>query len=259
MAYKIVFFDIDGTLLDEEKKVPADTVEAIRRLQEKGVETVIATGRAPYFFQPLAKQLGITSYVSLNGAYVVHQGKPVYKRVIAPTDLELLVEAAGKNGHPLVFEGAEAFYSNAESHPRVFTSVSSLKVDQPGYDPEFWKKEDIFQVFLHNMVDEEHLYENAVPNLRMIRWHEHAMDVLPASGSKGEGIAKLLEYLELSPSEAVAFGDGLNDIEMLVEAGLGIAMGNSHEEVKPHANYVTTHVSKGGIRNGLVYAGLLEE
>ncbi|NHN35377.1 Cof-type HAD-IIB family hydrolase [Paenibacillus agricola] len=257
MAYKIVFFDIDGTLVNEDKQVPADTIEAIRELQSRGVEAVISTGRAPYFFKPLAELLGIDSFVSLNGAYVVYKGQPLYKRIIPLTSLEALVNHANLHNHSLVFEGSDAFFSNAETHPHVIEAVSSLKVDLPGYDADYWKTTDIYQVFLHCQAEEEHLYEQALPDLRLVRWHRTAMDVLPLGGSKAQGIAAMLQHLGIEPEEAVAFGDGLNDKEMLTQVGLGIAMGNSHEELKPYADYLTTHIDEQGIRNGLRYAGLI--
>ncbi|WP_336787169.1 Cof-type HAD-IIB family hydrolase [Paenibacillus sp. MMO-177] len=258
MPYKIAFFDIDGTLLDEEKQIPQDTIDAIRELQASGVPAVIATGRAPYFFAPIAEQLGIDSYVSLNGAYVVYKGEAIYRRPIPREDVEILVSHASAHNHTLVFEGHDSFYRNTESHPHVFNSVASLRVAQPGFDPDFWQKEDVYQIFLHCTAGEEHLYGEANPGLRFIRWHETAMDVLTVDGSKAQGIKALLKLLNIAPEEAVAFGDGLNDKEMLEVVGLGIAMGNSHEELKPFANYITTHVSDSGIRNGLVHAGLIK-
>lgn len=258
MSYKIAFFDIDGTLLDEDKQIPQDTIDAIREIQEQGVEAVIATGRAPYFFKDIAEKLAINSFVSLNGAYVVYNGIPVYHNPIPRTDVKALVEHAGLHNHSLVFEGHDAFFSNAEAHPQVFDSVTSLRVAQPGFDPSFWEKADIYQIFLHCEPQDEHLYTDVIPGLRYIRWHPFAMDVLTNDGSKALGIAALLKHLGLTAEEALAFGDGLNDKEMLEIVGLGIAMGNSHPELLPFADYVTTHVSENGIRGGLRHAGLLK-
>lgn len=257
MSYKIVFFDIDGTLINEEKEVPLDTIEAIHALKSSGVEPVIATGRAPYFIKPLAEKLGIESFVCLNGAYAVYRGEPLYKRVITKKSIESLVAIAAKHKHSLVFEGEHSYFSDTAQHPFVFSSVESLKVEHPGYDPEFWKTNDVFQVFLHCESHEEHLYQELISELKLIRWHPYAMDVLPAGGSKAQGIEAMLNLLRISPSESVAFGDGLNDIEMLDFVGLGIAMGNSHKELLPYADYVTSHVDEGGVRNGLVKAGLI--
>ena len=257
MDYKIAFFDIDGTLVNDEKKIPQDTIEAIAEVRRRGVEPVIATGRAPYFFERLAQQLAIDSYVSLNGGYVVYQGKPIYQCPIPRADVEALVKLSTEHCHSLVFEGSSAFYANSEIDPSVQTSVQSLKVDLPGYDPDYWTKEDIYQIFLHCEETDEHLYQEHIPGLRYIRWHKSAMDVLPADSSKAIGINAMLRLLDLSPEESIAFGDGLNDKEMLAAVGLGIAMGNAHQDLIPYANYVTTHVDHGGILNGLKYAQIL--
>ncbi|MFD0589599.1 Cof-type HAD-IIB family hydrolase [Paenibacillus sp. GCM10027627] len=257
MSYKIVFFDIDGTLVNEDKEIPADTVKAIRELKEKGIEPVIATGRAPYFIKPLAEMLGIESYVCLNGGYVVYKGEPLYRREITKSALEKLVALAGRHDHGLVFEGEHTYCSDRESHPFINDAILSLKVDFPGYNPDFWRTDDIFQVFLHCESGDEPLYEELKSEFTLIRWHPQAMDVLPFGGSKAQGIAALLEKLGYTAEDAVAFGDGLNDKEMLHYVGFGVAMGNSHPELLPFANYVTTHVDEQGIRNGLIEAGLL--
>lgn len=257
MSYKIVFFDIDGTLVNEEKEVPADTVKAIRELKEKGIEPVIATGRAPYFVKSLAESLGIESYVCLNGGYVVYKGQPLYKRTIDQTSLETLVALAGKHDHGLVFEGEHTYCCDREDHPFITESVLSLKVDLPTYNPAFWQGNEIFQVFLHCESHEEHLYESLKSDFSLIRWHPLAMDVLPLGGSKAQGIAALLEKLGYTADDAAAFGDGLNDKEMLDYVGFGVAMGNSHPDLLPFANYVTAHVDERGIRIGLIEAGLL--
>lgn len=259
MSYSIVFFDIDGTLINEDKQVPEDTVRAVAELKATGVEAVISTGRAPYFFQPIAEQLGINSFISLNGAYVVYQGQVVYKRVIPRTSIEQLVKHASQHNHSLVYQGDQFYYSNTEENPYVFNSISTLKVDHPHFDPDFWKGSDVFQAFLHCTEEEEAVYKDVFPDLRLVRWHPEAMDVMPVGGSKAQGIEFLLDSLNLKPSQAVAFGDGLNDIEMLSYVGLGIAMGNSHPELFQHADYITTSVDEQGIRNGLIHAGLLKK
>jgi Cof subfamily protein (haloacid dehalogenase superfamily) len=258
MTYKIAFFDIDGTLLNEEKQIPQDAIDALQELKARGVEAVISTGRAPYFFKPIAEQLGIDSFISLNGAYVVYQGKTVFKRAIPRDSMELLVRHAASNNHSLVFEGEEYYYSNAENHPFITDSVNSLRIEQPHFRPDFWESSDVFQAFLHCNEEEEHLYNGVFPDLRLVRWHPQAVDVLMTDGSKAQGIQFLLEKLGLKPEEAIAFGDGLNDKEMLDFVGLGIAMGNSHPDLIAHADYVTTSVDESGIRNGLIHAGLLE-
>lgn len=259
MTYNIVFFDIDGTLVNEEKVIPQDTKEAIKELKAKGVEPVIATGRAPYFLQDLLEELDIESYVCLNGALAVYKGEVIYRNPIAPETVDAFVRTARENGHALCFEGESRYTTDAVSHERVQSSVGSLKVLFPTEDKDFWKNESIYQMFLHTVEGEDQPYECFTDRLTFIRWHADAVDVLPAGGSKAKGIEAMLKQLALDASQAIAFGDGLNDKEMLQYVGLGIAMGNSHPEVIPYADYVTTHVDEQGIRNGLIHAGILDK
>ncbi len=257
MSYKIVFFDIDGTLVNDEKVIPADAVAAIKQLKDHGVEPVIATGRAPYFIQPLLEQLQIDSYVCLNGSYVVYKGQPIFKHPIPKHILEKFVQTATANKHSLVYEGEHQFGTNAEADPFVAEAVLSLKVGLPEYNPDIWKEQDIMQIFLHCESGEEHLYDELRNDFNLIRWHKKAMDVLPLGVSKALGIKAMLEKLGLSMTDAAAFGDGLNDKEMLEAVGFGVAMGNSHPELLPFADYVTSHVDDRGIYNGLVKMGIL--
>ncbi|MEF2246992.1 MULTISPECIES: Cof-type HAD-IIB family hydrolase [unclassified Paenibacillus] len=257
MSYKVVFFDIDGTLVNEEKVIPADTIEAIKQLKESGVEPVIATGRAPYFIQPLLEQLNIESYVCLNGSYVVYKGVPIFKRAISKDVLAKFVSTAEQNKHSLVFEGEHTFSTNGIDDPFVTAAIKSLKVDMPDYNPNFWQEQDVMQIFLHCVSADEHLYDHLREDFTLIRWHDQAMDVLPNGISKAVGVIAMLDKLGISTAEAAAFGDGLNDKEMLDTVGFGVAMGNAHPDLLPFADYITSHVDEKGIRNGLVKAGLL--
>ncbi|MDP4098541.1 Cof-type HAD-IIB family hydrolase [Paenibacillus sp. P96] len=260
MKYKAVFFDIDGTLVNEEKQIPQDTIDAIRELREKDIPVFIATGRAPYYFTHYADQLGIDSFVSFNGSYVEYKGQPVYERAISKETLERLETLALSHNHPIVMQGSQAGYANFEDHEAVAESFYSLRVEVPGYRTHYWKEASVYQALLYCQEQEEHIYTSAetpFDDLHFVRWHRVAMDVIPAGGSKAKGIEAVLKHLGIKREEAVAFGDGLNDKEMLSYVGLGIAMGNAHEEVKPFAKYVTHSVDEGGIRHGLQYAGLL--
>lgn len=257
MNYKIAFFDIDGTLVNEEKVIPQDTLDAIAEIKRLGVEPVIATGRAPYFVKPLLEQVGIESYVCLNGAYAVYKGEAIYRNPIDKQLIEELVLLAKTHNHALTFEGDEYYFADQADHDYVFESVASLKVAQPGVDADYWKKADIYQMFLHILDGEESQYESILDRLHFIRWHQKAVDVLPTGGSKAQGIEQVLKLLGLTREQAIAFGDGLNDKEMLEYVGFGVAMGNSHPDVIPYADFVTTDVDNQGIRNGLIEAGIL--
>lgn len=256
--YKIVFLDIDGTLVNNDKTISTNTKRAIHQLKQNGVEVVLATGRPPYHFTTFASELGIKSFVSFNGAYVCYEGKIIQATTINQKHIEKLVELSRENNHPLVFSNHEKSVSNHPGHLDVIESFHSLKLDYlPEYQPDFWKETELYQVMLYCKENEEILYQQSIPELSFVRWHPLALDVMPAHLSKATGIKAMLEYLDLTPDEAIAFGDGLNDKEMLSFVGMGVAMGNAHHNIKAYANMITKSVDEDGIPYALSQFGLI--
>ncbi|CAJ1003180.1 MULTISPECIES: Cof-type HAD-IIB family hydrolase [Brevibacillus] len=258
MSYKIVFFDIDGTLLNTDHTIPEETRRAVRQLQDNGVLVAIATGRAPFHLLPVAQELGIDTYVGFNGSYVVAEGRLIRETPLSRKTLADLEATAHANGHPMVFLSADTCYANTADHPHVIESFHSLRLAPPVCRQRYWEEASIYQAFLYCGEQEEHNYFTRFrDDVSFVRWHRVVLDVLPPNGSKARGIEAVLRHYGLKPEDAVAFGDGLNDREMLAYVGMGVAMGNAHEQVKPLANMVTRHVNDAGIHYGLRQLGLI--
>lgn len=258
MTNKIVFFDIDGTLLDHEKKLPKGTISAIKELQENDVPIVIATGRAPFMFKGLRTELGINGFVSFNGQYVSHDEASVYENPLDENVLKQLVTHSSEHDHPMVFMNTEEGRTTHHQHPHVQKSMDDLKLHHPMHDAEFYQGRSIYQALLYcEHGEKETLYRNAFEDFNFIRWHQYSIDVLPKTGSKAVGIDKMIRHLGYHQEDVVAFGDGLNDLEMLEFAGTGIAMGNAKIEAKQSADFITRAVDDDGIRHGLKKVGLI--
>ena len=259
MAEKsVIFFDIDGTLLNHDKELPASTKEAIFKLKEEGHIVAIATGRAPFMFEDLREELGIQTYVSYNGQYVVLEGKVLYTNPLNIDSLEKLTEEALSHEHPVVFMDHEDMKANVPEHAYISESLQTLKIGYfPTHDPSYYIGRDLYQTLLFCPVGEEKQYEEAFPDFDFIRWHPVSVDVLPSGGSKAKGIEKIMKKLEFSEERVYAFGDGLNDLEMLSTVKNSVAMGNAVDEAKAAAAYVTQSVEEDGIAHGLKMVGLL--
>jgi Cof subfamily protein (haloacid dehalogenase superfamily) len=254
---KIVFFDIDGTLLDHDKKLPDATKKGIRQLQENGTYVAIATGRAPFMYEGLREELGIESFVSFNGQYVVFENEVIYKNPLDREELVNLLEVAGEQSHPVVHLNEKTMKANIHHHPFIEESMGSLKFPHPDFQPDFYSDKEIYQSLLFCRNADESIYREKFSKFNFIRWHQYSMDILPSGGSKAEGIKKMIDKLGFDISEVYAFGDGLNDIEMIDAVGTGVAMGNAVQEVKEHANLITKSVDEDGIYHGLKELSLI--
>ncbi|MFJ5713474.1 Cof-type HAD-IIB family hydrolase [Neobacillus sp. NPDC093127] len=248
---KIVFFDIDGTLLDHEKSLPASTKKAIELLKENGTFVAIATGRAPFMFESLREELGIDSYVSFNGQFVVFENEVVYENPLNEVELKRLVQYAEIKNHPIVFMNEKTMKASVQIHPFIEKSLGSLNFSHPEKDNSFYVNRKIYQSLLFCEESEDEKYLADFPDLNFIRWHSYSVDVLPKGGSKAEGIKKMIERLGFDLKDVYAFGDGLNDLEMLKAVGTGVSMGNGVPEAKQLADLITTDVGNDGIWNGL--------
>ncbi|KPB04252.1 Cof-type HAD-IIB family hydrolase [Bacillus sp. CHD6a] len=259
MEKKIVFFDIDGTLLNHQKELPDSTKKAIKELKEQGVYVAIATGRAPFMFEDLRKELDIDTFVSFNGQYVVFEGEVIYKNPLNIEKLHLLRQNSEKVSHPLVYLNHETMKANVENHPFINESMGSLKFIHPEFGPSFLDETEIYQALLFIEDEHQQSYVEDYKDFDFIRWHQYSTDILPKGGSKAIGIQKMLERLPFKKENVYAFGDGLNDVEMIDFVGTGVAMGNAHPELLKVANHVTKDVGEDGILHGLELVGLLNQ
>lgn len=253
----MVFFDLDGTLLDEEKRVHPQVIHAIQQLKNNGVWVGIATGRAPFMMEELRSKLGIDHYVTFNGQYVVGGKDVIYKNPLKAKELQALDETAKSKGHPMVFLDHLKMRANKQGDKDIETGLANLKADYPPVDPNFYRNRDIYQALLFCRLEDEGAYNNGQSPFQFIRWHDLSMDVLPATGSKALGIERVIDRLGVKLENTYAFGDGLNDIEMLEFVGTGVAMGNAFEATKKAADWVTGNVADAGVVQGLKHLKLL--
>lgn len=254
----VIFFDIDGTLLNHKKELPRSTKEAIFKLKDLGHEVAIATGRAPFMFEELRQELEINTYVSYNGQYVVLNGKVLYKNSLNVPAIEKLTELAVKNEHPVVYMDHEDMKTNVPDHSYIKESIETLKINRyPSHDPFYFRGRELFQALLFCPEGEEIQYERDFKEFDFIRWHPVSVDILPSGGSKAHGIEKIVDALGFPPEKQFAFGDGLNDIELLKTIKNSVAMGNAGDSVKAVAKYVTKSVEEDGILHGLQMVGLI--
>lgn len=251
MQQKLLFFDVDGTLYNTDKQLPASAKQAITQAKQNGHIVAIATGRGPFMIDHIRQELDVQTFVSYNGQYVVHQDEVIFTDGLTKDELSAMVAFAEKRHEPVVFMTATEMIASVPEHAHIGQSLATLKYDYPRVDATYFEHSPVYQLLLYVTAAEEAVYEEAFPHVQLVRWHPYSCDVLPKEGSKARGIQKLATALGFSMEDVIAFGDGLNDVQMLQAAGVGVCMGNGHPEAKRVADIVVGHVDEDGLAKAM--------
>lgn len=252
MNKKLFMFDIDGTLLSSRQTVLDSTIEAIKNLREKGHEVCIATGRTLFHAQDIIDDLEFNHYIVSNGAAGFLEGEQVYKKTLDSEELSRFVyrmedfeiDTAVQNLYGMK---RLTSYNIEKMQNTMFDFTEPL----PALAENFHKNNEVYQglAFYDAAMGEN--FEKEFNKFNFIRWHENSVDVIPKDSSKAVTMLKFAEKFDVSIENVFAIGDGLNDKEMLQTAGVGIAMGNAHPEVKRSADFLTKSNDENGIWHAL--------
>ena len=257
---KIIFFDIDDTLRNSKTGfIPSTIPTAFKQLRDKGILTGIATGRGIFGVVPEIKALKPDFFVTLNGAYIEDKkGNVIYSNKIAKDKVEEYITWTKEVGIDYGLVGSHATKLSRRTE-MISQAIDPIYPDLE-VDPDFYQKEDIYQMWtFEEQGDDLVLPDTLASTLRMVRWHEHSSDVVPISGSKAAGVAKVVDQLGLKPENVMVFGDGLNDLELFDYAGISVAMGVSHDKIKEKADYITKTLEEDGIFDALEGFGMVEK
>ena len=257
---KIIFFDIDDTLRNSKTGfIPSTIPTAFKQLRDKGILTGIATGRGIFGVVPEIKALKPDFFVTLNGAYIEDKkGNVIYSNKIAKDKVEEYITWTKEVGIDYGLVGSHAAKLSRQTE-MISQAIDPIYPDLE-VDPDFYQKEDIYQMWtFEEQGDDLVLPDTLASTLRMVRWHEHSSDVVPTSGSKAAGVAKVVDQLGLKPENVMVFGDGLNDLELFDYAGISVAMGVSHDTIKEKADYITKTLEEDGIFDALEGFGMVEK
>lgn len=244
---KIVFFDIDGTLIDPATgQVSAKTFETLNRLREKGILLCIATGRCPVVI-PQFGSFQFDAYCTFNGSLCYTETEVIHSNPLLPEDVSKVLENAAAIGRPVSVATRDRMAANGvDDDLSDYYLLADLTLTVAD-DFDSVRQENVYQIMLGcREEDHEAIIRGAAGVKIAVSW-DRAVDVISASSGKGAAIAKILAHYNLVPSQALAFGDSYNDIDMLQAVGTGVAMGNAADRLKEVADDICGHVSEDGI------------
>lgn len=255
---KAIFFDIDGTLVSfRTHQVSPAVVAALHRLRERGIRLFISTGRHPQMLSYIRSVFPFDGYITLSGQYCFCGDSVVRRSPMERRSVEALVEATRDGAFSCIYlEGEDMYINRVDGHTLEFMKDLDLELP-PLADPARALEGELYQAIAFLTREDEHLLLERAPGLKTTRWHPNFLDVIPAAGGKDQGMDAILAHFNISLEDTMAFGDGENDLSMLIHAGVGVAMGSASGAVKARADYVTGTVDEDGIVTALTHFGLV--
>ncbi|WP_174442380.1 Cof-type HAD-IIB family hydrolase [Demequina salsinemoris] len=252
---RLVVCDMDGTLLDEHKRIPDGLWPMLDRLHERGIAFAPASGRQ---YATLAEQFGQVGegldYIAENGAYVVKEGQEVSSDPLPDGVVPGLIDAlrarsAAGADLGVVLCGKRSAYVERTDHAfmdKVVHYYKALTVLEDLHDAE----DDFLKVAIYDFGGAEGAAEALAPfgdRVRIVVSDHHWADVMAPGVNKGRALAALQGSLGVSQAQTAVFGDFLNDLEMMSHADLSFAMSNAHPDVAAAARYRAPSNAEQGV------------
>lgn len=265
---KYIFFDIDGTLLENSKGIMKSTVEALEKARSNGHKLFINTGRSYAELGRGFERFNFDGLVCAAGSYIKIGNEIILDKFIQKEKIENLISILQELNLDYGLEGVEFTYFTDRIYKgfrkRVYEALEGiLDAEQNGYEPYHYMLQPAFvrrfddyiknPTPIHKILVYSSDIENSnelakrIPDEFYLIIYETFAELINKGINKSTGIKEVLKYYKADIKDSIAIGDSLNDLEMLKEAGLGIAMGNANETVKSCADIIAPHILDDGI------------
>lgn len=260
--HKVVFLDIDGTIVNAAGEIPASTKEAIRQAKANGHKMVICSGRSRFQIYDELLNLGFSGIVGAAGAFVEAGGEEIFHAYIDEEHRKSSYEYLESNGFLYCYQADDGVVLNAKSREGMIeiyrdTGMSESRLNRligrMHLTEEPWNNEHSEKIIYYKApFPVERVHADLEPYFDTVAISIEGMDdragEIGIGGiHKATGMEIYLNHVGIDRADCIAVGDGPNDLQMMEYAGVSVAMGNARAEVKERADMVTDAIGEDGI------------
>lgn len=270
---KVIMMDVDGTLMNSDKKLTPETKETLIRAQEMGIKVILASGRPTSGLLALGEELQMTKhnglFVSYNGSKVIdcETMQTLFNEALSVEDGKAVLEHMKKfEARPMIDKGEYMYVNNVYNNIIQFNGGDFNVFDYESRGGNFLlcEKEDLADFLDYEVnkilttADPEYLKEHYQEMMEPFKDTLNCMFTGPfyfeftAKGiDKAKALDTVLKPMGYTQEQMIAFGDGMNDMSMVNYAGVGVAMDNAVQDLKDAADYITASNDEDGIAKAL--------
>ena len=250
---KVIFFDIDDTL-SRNGIIAAHNQATLEALAKTDIKLVISTGRSkailPADILALLEADILDAIICMNGQYSFDNKGLISHYPLSSEQADKIVQLCQTSQLIHKFDSATHIaWSGENERLRDFNAKTPNSI----VDPLYYQSNPVYQcsVFFNNQEEKMQDIDFAEDDLKLVHWHHIGADILPANASKARGIKDVCQYYGVDATECMAFGDGLNDLEMFDLVGYAVAMGDAQPALIERADFVTGTIEERGIQSVL--------
>ena len=255
MEIKLIASDMDDTLLDNKWQISERNAAAIKRAIEAGKIFLIATGRMYVSVRPYADKLGLdVPLVTYNGALVKgsQSGKVYYEHKLKLETAREVLRFCKERGYYLqVYIGDSIFIKEENECSRMYSKISGIQTTAIG-ENVFTTEEAPYKILVMTDSDKftsawKDFAETFKGKLDVTSSKDNFLELMEPGVNKWEAVKAVGASYGITPEQIMCIGDSNNDISMIANAGIGVAVGNAKDNVKQHAKIVTASNDKDGV------------
>lgn len=272
MNKKVVFLDIDGTMVDSDGKIPASTKDAVRRARANGHKMVVCSGRSRFQIYDEVLDLGFSGIVGGAGVFVEADGEEIFHAYIDEAHRKSSYEYLEKHGFLFCFQADDGVVLNQRSCDGMVEKYRDMGMDEKRLarlignmhlTEEPWNNARNEKIIYYNApFTVEQVHTDLAPYFDTVALSldgvdEYAGEIGINGINKSTGMEIYLRHVGIDREDCIAVGDGPNDLQMMEYAGIGVAMGNARDAVKQRADMVTESINEDGLYRAFERLGLL--
>ena len=257
MTYRMIVLDLDDTLLRDDQTISPRTKEALMKAQEMGVKVVLASGRPTFGMESIADELSLSQYgsyiLSFNGGKIINckTREEIFSSTLSPEEIHGLYDISRREGvHIHTYVDNEIVTEDDNEFTRIESELTGLPIKLVDSFKEAISEPVVKSLMVYDperlQVVEALLQDELSEKFSVMRSKPYFLEFTELGVDKGTSLKQLIDACGIKQEEVIAIGDSFNDLAMIEFAGLGVAMGNAHDDIKAIANHVTdTNMNDG--------------